>query len=642
MIFRSNQISSFIPNFVEIQRKSFIFFLKKGLVSEFEKRNPIKIAKNSFELVFYPKYYQLNPPDYNPKEAVLKSKTYACRLYIPAQLINTISKETKLQWVLVGNLPLMTKRGHFIINGCPRVIVNQMVRSPGIYYQELVDKKKKRTFYADLISHRGAWLRLETDKKKRVWARMKKTPKISIILFLQSFGFPKELIFQCVQYSNFLQYSFLEEEHPLTSEKALLTLFSQTHPKKEKTEISAQKGQFFLFRKFVNPRTYDLGRLGRIQLNKKLGLSIPLTTSTLTPQDILFATNYLINLEHGIGTTDDIDHLKNRRVRASGELIQNQVGNALIRLEKIVREKLKKPKKKVTIRSLITTKALNGALREFFGSSPLSQFMDETNPLAEITHKRRLSSLGPGGISRETAGMAVRGIHPSHYGRICPIETPEGQNAGLVNSITIYGKLDRNGFIQTPFYKVFQGQIQKEKNPLFFSAEQEEKVNIAPGDLKTNFLHFLPNNLLPIRNSNEFTRTSRDQIQYIGISPIQMISIATSLIPFLEHDDANRALMGSNMQRQAVPLLIPERPVVATGLEARVVMDSGHNLQAEKSGFITYVTSTKILIQHFFTNSFLLLNPQDSLHFQLNKPFIKEWLFSNRFPPKNVFFDNKK
>ena len=598
MLLNSNRNFFFIPDFVEIQRKSFLDFLEKGLISEIKKRNFISTANNDVQLIFYPEYYKLNPPECTPKQAILKSKSYTCRLYIPAQLINNLTKEINLQWVLLGNLPLMTKRGHFIINGSPRVIINQMIRSPGIYYQEMIDKNKKRSYYADLISNRGTWLRLEIDKKQRVWARMKKTPKISIFIFLQSMGLTKQIIYQSIHYSYFLDNS--EDIIPSSTEQALIDFYSKTHPKKDETEITSDMGHKFLFRKFMNSRTYDLGKLGRIQLNKKLGLSIPLTTSTLTPQDILFAVNYLINLEHGLGSIDDIDHLKNRRVRASGELIQNQLGTGLIRLEKMIREKLKKPKKNLTIRSLITTKPINGALREFFGSSPLSQFMDQTNPLAEITHKRRVSSLGPGGVSRETAGMAVRGIHPSHYGRICPIETPEGPNAGLVNSITTYTKINSEGFLETPFYEVSKGQIQKKKGPVFFSAEHEENLNVAPGDLKTNIFNFLPKNLIPIRNSQEFQIISRNKVDYIAISPIQMISIATSLIPFLEHDDANRALMGSNMQRQAVPLIAPERPVIGTGLEARVVSDSGHILQAKTSGFVSYVSGDKIIIHTFF------------------------------------------
>ena len=598
MSFSSLRVSYFIPDFVEIQRKSFLDLLDKGLIQELYKRNPITNITQNLELIFYPEYYKLNPPDWTPKEAILKSKTYACRLYVPIQLTNKATKEIKVQWVLLGNLPLMTKRGHFILNGSPRVIVNQMVRSPGIYYQEVFDKNKVRTYYADLISHRGAWLRLETDKKRKVWARMKKTPKVSILVFLQALGLSKEKIFQSINYSNFLKFSFLKEDHPSSSDQALRSLYFKIHPKKDESEITPNLGQKFLSRKFFNSRTYDLSQLGRMQLNKKLGLSIPLSKSILTEQDILFATDYLIKLEYGLGTLDDIDDLKNRRVRASGELIQNQLGTGFIRLEKMIREKLKKPRKKLTVRNLITTKPVNGALREFFGSSQLSQFMDQTNPLAELTHKRRLSSLGPGGISRETAGMAVRGIHPSHYGRICPIETPEGPNAGLVNSLTTHAKVNSGGFIETPFYSVYKGQIQTSTGPIFFSAAREDNVTIAPGDLKSSQLDFLPEGTVPVRATKEFKKIIRNEVEYISISPIQMISIATSLIPFLEHDDANRALMGSNMQRQAVPLIAPERPIVGTGLEGRVTADSGHAIQSRTSGFVSYVSGEKIIIKN--------------------------------------------
>nr|YP_009106261.1 beta subunit of RNA polymerase [Interfilum terricola]AIT95125.1 beta subunit of RNA polymerase [Interfilum terricola] len=607
-----------LPDFITIQRNSFYSFLEKGIIKEFSKRNPIINSNKTLELIFYPEYYKLNPPEWNTKEAILKSKTYACRLYIPAQLTNHQTKDVKLQWVLLGNLPLMTKRGHFIINGSPRVIVNQMIRSPGIYYQQSLDKKKNETYFADLISYRGAWLRLETDKKKRIWARMKKTPKISILVFLQALGLTKESIFQSILYSDFLKYSFLKENHPLTTQEALITLYSKTHPKKDKTEITANLGQKFLFRKFLNPKTYDLGILGRLRLNKKLGISVPLNQYILTQQDFLYATDYLIKLENGNGAIDDIDNLKNRRVRASGELIQNQLSTGLIRLEKLIRDKMKKPKKNFTIKSLITTKPINGALREFFGSSQLSQFMDETNPLSEITHKRRVTSLGPGGISRETAGMAVRGIHPTHYGRICPIETPEGQNAGLVNSISTYARIDSNGFLETPFYEVYNGQIQNYKKPIYFSAQDEEKVIIAPGDLNKSKLNFLSKNLIPARFFNEFKRVYKNEIQYIGLSPIQMISIATSLIPFLEHDDANRALMGSNMQRQAVPLMISEKPIVGTGLEFRVASDSGHIFQTKYSGYISSISNQKIV---------LIIKPQ-----KLNK-FSLKFLFNFYFIP---------
>jgi DNA-directed RNA polymerase subunit beta len=603
MSFSSLRLSFYIPDFVEIQRQSFLNLLDTGLIKELNKRNPITNTTQNLELIFYPEYYKLNPPEWTPKEAILKSKTYACRLYVPIKLTNTLTKEVKIQWILLGDLPLMTKRGHFIVNGSPRVIVNQIVRSPGIYYKEVI-KNKKRTYRADLIPHRGAWLQLEIDKKRRIWAKMKKTPKISILAFLQALGLSKEKIFQSIHYSHFLNDSFLNEEkeeqgHPISSKEALLTLYLKTQSKKGKIEITPDLGQKWLFGKLFNLRTYDLSQSGRVQINKKLGLAIPLNTSTLTEQDILFAIDYLIKLEYGLGTLDDIDDLKNRRVRASGELIQNQLGTGFIRLEKEVRDKMKKPKKKLTVGNLITTKPVNEALRQFFGSSQLSQFMDQINPLSELAHKRRLSSLGPGGITTKKPGMEVRGIHPSHYGRICPIETPEGQNAGLVNSLTTYARINPYGFIETPFYNVFQGQIQKSGGPIFFSAAQEQNIILAPGDLKLSQLEFLPKNAIPARTTQEFKKVFRDEVEYISISPIQMISIATSLIPFLEHNDANRALMGSNMQRQAVPLIAPERPIVGTGLEGRVAVDSGHGVQSKTNGFVFYATGEKIIIKNF-------------------------------------------
>lgn len=589
----------YIPDFIEVQRTSFRSLLKEGIIREISMRSPISNSTKDLQLFFYPEYYKLNPPILTSKQAILKSKTYACKLYVPAQLINNKTKQIKIQWILLGNLPLMTKRGHFIINGSPRIIINQMIRSPGIYYQEVLDKNKKRTYYADLISYRGTWLRLETDKKKSIWARMKKTPKVSILIFLQAMGLTPQTIFQSVQYSQYLKNSFLKDNHPITKDEALLTLYSETHPKKDKTLLTPIMGQNFIFRKFMNPRTYDLSKIGRIRLNQKLGLSIPENKTILTPEDVLYCTDYLIKLEHGSGEIDDIDNLKNRRIRASGEIIQNQLSIGLIRLEKLIREKLKRNRKSLTLKGLITTKPINGALKEFFGSSQLSQFMDQTNPLAEITHKRRLTSVGPGGVSRETAGMAVRGIHPTHYGRICPIETPEGPNAGLVNSITSFGGINENGFLETPFFKVYKGQVQKTLTPVFLSAEQEENIFVAPSDLQLSNLNFLPKKRIPTRFGKEFKQIFQNQIQYIAISQIQMISVATSLIPFLEHDDANRALMGSNMQRQAVPLMIPERPIVGTGLEGRVISDSGHCTQSNINGYISAIGDGKIIIQNF-------------------------------------------
>jgi DNA-directed RNA polymerase beta subunit len=1051
------------PDFVDIQRKSFFGLLEKGLIEEFSKRNPITNTKKTMELFFYPEYYQLTEPAYTASQAIIKSKSYTSRLYIPVQLtvrytrapinmggsfrfaggagsvsgplhsemerlsaragvapsVTSLSfSDTKnstregsasalgsphntmvahalakqgqpkgglvrgqpkgghghgynigpqlnmgapgasdvpirmnagpylygtgatseggtgpskagrtsasailLKWVYVGNIPLMTKRGHFILNGCARVIVNQMIRSPGIYYQKknyenFADKwsekpeTKFERYYADLICNRGTWLRIEIDKYNKIWAQMKRVPKIPIMWFLIAMGLTEKIILKRVLDSKMLLYNLQEDPlNPLRkilpyvktppeawskiytlvapkkrkkttrkstkpvgspspgvtpkSMSALVALaprrgasrgvkgkkgaspldrvqpnglrghpqkmmplppsvalakqgHGQGHGKKAAQQQGARKGNFawketnspykyealklnlgsreaaissgsdgqgtpnifmplnakpqsraakhkgtdkgepinigrvltpqnldggtgmpsrvksesdsagraspynsggggnqslselgrkWIFNKFMNPRTYDLGKVGRLNFNKKFNLAISLNQTTLTPQDLLLATDYLILVSKGLRELDDIDHLKNRRVRTAGELIQLQIGIGLVRLEKSVREKMNKidiskitvknrsekllngpgsppeggqpnirrnsaPKTKttqkglyatndvgtkmskidsggntpdkyppvqkvnvgaqynlgqaltgisaahtangrfvsrqlstersaapqLTISNIVNTKAFNGALKEFFGSSPLSQFMDQINPLAELTHKRRLSSMGPGGVTRDSATLEIRGIHPSHYGRICPVETPEGKNTGLVNSLTAYARVNHKGYIETPFYRVYKGQVQKKTGLFFFSAKQEEKIRLGAADLNTSDIGFLPLASIPVRIAEDFTKISRNAIQYVGVAPIQMISIATSLIPFFEHDDGNRALMGSNMQRQAVPILKPQRPIVGTGLEARAVSDSGHVLQAKYSGLVTYVSSDKITV----------------------------------------------
>jgi DNA-directed RNA polymerase beta subunit len=1131
-----------LSDFVEIQRKSFFELLEKGLIEEFNKRNPIKNSKKNLEIFFYPEYYKLTLPENSPRNSILKAKSYTSKLYIPVQLTDKLSNIIKLKWVCIGNLPLMTKRGHFILNGAPRVIVNQILRSPGIYYQKKMYEKFRtkwdykpeisyKRYYADLICQRGTWLRIEMDKEKCLWAHMKKGPKIPLFWLLIGMGLTQKIIFNtisepsrlvanlekqetlkeikkveeqmeeenfkkeeklkklkiynCVKnppdawyelYSlvtanlNYTKNKFIinskikdntnppklgfkgQEENPFgkmtiskrkkgndvesslapspllpisagllpqkgkeTRKERVTPLLGQlgqepqtnlktealeplaysnsefhyeklNNKKKKESEIWIIKqkdnlqnylkifirsnkqeniiskddqledklllaqnnqmiqelGRKWLFNKFMNPRTYDLGKLGRLNFNRKLGISIAPYNCTLTSQDLLYATDYLIKVEQGLKKIDDIDHLKNRRVRTSGELLQIQIGTGLIRLEKEIREKLntidsltdlpvrskpylqtkpsqlfgisfkisenpdssenqlrwssseleiskgrspsfarfpyrggnsmaapyqgcvskknpfpygytvkplrggsratpfpyghhrggsypvkgqspmrqpgwkaatlgkaeylscyfrqpnlkanqfsfsqspfrgfpsrtekvgaiapirvkkakalsrkeskekvqslkpygismiatfanlktkppiskiekgfdnfpipygngkwtfklnpftgqepsrmgrhesflshregedweesslhthtlslrneellsqkvkkeqdqsvfsttltniipsleiplanqkqnqskaqlhnqsspkkdsnftnlnKKSKfekisktKQLSVTQFINTKALNSSLREFFGSSPLSQFMDQINPLSELTHKRRLSSMGPGGVTRDSATLAIRGIHPTHYGRICPVETPEGKNTGLVNSMTAFARVTAQGFLQSPFYKVYKGQVQKKAGMFYFSADQEEKIKLAAADLSISPAGFLPHANIPVRVAEDFTKIQRTSVEYIGVSAIQMISIATSLIPFLEHDDANRALMGSNMQRQAVPLLRPERPIVGTGLEARAVSDSGHVLQAKYSGFVRYASGNKILIYSF-------------------------------------------
>jgi DNA-directed RNA polymerase beta subunit len=986
----------YLSDFVTIQRQSFFQLLETGLIAEFSKRNPITNLRKNFEVCFYPEYYILTRPKYNPQEAIFKNKSYISKLYVPVQFTDINQKNIGLRWILIGYFPIMTKRGHFILNGAARVIINQILRSPGVYYQqkiyetnlsneysvrsmvgqgvaegeercsgelsshtqkptafnETIDNLEKdketgassqksefKRYYADLISMRGTWLRIEMDKEKNIWAQMKKGPKIPIYWFLLAMGLSEKIIFKSILNSQKLlgnlktlnseknkkeminnkikQVSCAEsifaegcalakaavaeakasddllvpgvsrdvkvqEAHkqkkskyvylktPPEAWKEISLLFSSSinrshspsaktreklgrvrspqttertqvaqsevqvvssegvalnedntqerkqlqrssnEAKTKQTFANIENGRRWLYNRFMNPRSYDLGKQGRLAFNQKLGLNIKTTQLTLTGLDVLYATDYLIKVEKGIHKTDDIDHLKNRRVRTSGELIQIQVGVGLVRLEKSVRDMLNKESSpflslapslspslekgaekrsrqrktlsarpsflqgenrvrsttlvqgyaspfaegygqanaaqakkvqaegeeegearqilvfsnnssrnekldrlspasgvgdnksgslqsihsndgthpsleyslspqdivfapgegllkatpsslhqanlalvscaeshaprdsaqgakemKVTqvqakaaqemslelLRSFekskssqkepnkmssktilkrkhlfLNPKAFNSAIREFFGTSPLSQFMDQINPLAELTHKRRLSSMGPGGVTRDSATLEIRGIHPTHYGRICPIETPEGKNTGLVNSMTTYARVNPNGIIESPFYKVFKGQVQQNVGMFYFSAEQEEKIKLAAADLSISSFGFLPKAKIPVRIIEDFTKMARSHVQYIGVSPLQMISIATSLIPFLEHDDANRALMGSNMQRQAVPLIRPERPIVGTGLEARVVSDSGQAVITKYSGFIHYVSANKIVV----------------------------------------------
>ncbi len=702
----------YIPDFVEIQRQGFFYLLEKGIVEEIKKRNPITNFEKQIEIYFYPEYYRLTKPFYSLQQAILYKKSYVSKLYVPVQLTDRTRKRVFLKWMLFAHLPLMTNRGHFVLNGSARVIINQLVRSPGIYFRENLheiysskwSEKPSASFqryYADIICLKGTWLRIECEKDFSMWAKMKKGPKVPLLWFLLGMGLPEKYILNSVHKPMNLLESFTKEIEKLqksnsqkdlkypyvsTSQKAweqiqkLFKLKTTLRPSSEmstKTNIpfsqhthrvafqnkwfhqellteekrqtilhgkklknlqkkhsnplfmekkramklqSYELGRKWFYNKFMNPRTYDLGKQGRWTMNKKLGLTIPLEQTTLTAFDILAATDFLMRIEDKVFGLDDIDHLKNKRVRSSGESLQEVLNIGLIRLEKSIRLKLnshtinmakknfvtnsktksnKQSQTNSNFPSLITTRPINGAFREFFGTHPLSQFMDQINPLAEITHKRRLSSLGPGGVSRDTATLAIRGIHPSHYGRICPIETPEGKNTGLVNSITTYAKLSVFGFLESPFFKIYKGQVQKNLGIFFLSPDKEEHFKIGTPDLNFTKLGFLPKKSIPVRIGKRFVRMKSTKLALMGVSPLQMISVATSFIPFLEHDDANRALMGSNMQRQAVPLIRPERPFIGTGLEARVVSDSGHAILAKTSGYVMYSSGAKIFVYTF-------------------------------------------
>jgi DNA-directed RNA polymerase subunit beta len=583
-----------LPDLVEIQRASFRWFLEEGLIEELDSFSPITDYTGKLELHFLGKDFKLKRPKYGVDEAKRRDSTYAVQMYVPTRLINKETGEIKEQEVFIGDLPLMTDRGTFIINGAERVIVNQIVRSPGVYYKSETDKNGRRTYNASLIPNRGAWLKFETDKNDLVWVRIDKTRKLSAQVLLKALGLSDGEIFDALRHPEYFQKT-IEKEGQFGEEEALMELYRKLRPGEPPT---VSGGAQLLESRFFDPKRYDLGKVGRYKLNKKLRLNVPEMTRVLTPQDILSAIDYLINLEFDIGQIDDIDHLGNRRVRSVGELLQNQVRVGLNRLERIIRERMTvSDADSLTPASLVNPKPLVAAIKEFFGSSQLSQFMDQTNPLAELTHKRRLSALGPGGLTRERAGFAVRDIHPSHYGRICPIETPEGPNAGLIGSLATHARVNAYGFIETPFYKVENRRIRKDIPAAYMTADEEDDLRVAAGDITTDENGYLIGEQVPVRYRQEFTTTTPEEVDYVAVSPVQIISVATSLIPFLEHDDANRALMGSNMQRQAVPLLRPERPLVGTGLEAQAARDSGMVIVSRLNGEVSYVDANQIRVR---------------------------------------------
>ncbi len=591
--------ATYLPDLVEVQRASFKWFLEKGLIEELKSFSPITDYTGKLELHFIGEEYRLKRPRHDVEEAKRRDATFASQMYVTCRLINKETGEIKEQEVFIGELPLMTERGTFIINGAERVIVNQIVRSPGVYFKDEMDKNGRRTYNASVIPNRGAWLKFETDKNNLLYVRVDKTRKINAHVLMRAMGLSDNDVVDKLRHPEFYKQSIdsANDEGINSEDQALLELYKKLRPG-EPPSVSG--GQQLLHSRFFDPKRYDLGRVGRYKINKKLRLTVPNNVRTLTHEDVLSTIDYLINLELDIGgaSLDDIDHLGNRRVRSVGELLQNQVRVGLNRLERIIKERMTVGETdSLTPAQLVNPKPLVAAIKEFFGSSQLSQFMDQTNPLAELTHKRRISALGPGGLTRERAGFAVRDIHPSHYGRLCPIETPEGPNAGLINSLATHARVNEYGFIETPFWEVKKGRVIKEGNPVYLSADLEDECRVAPGDVATDKSGNILADLIPVRYRQDFEKVPPHQVDYVQLSPVQVISVATSLIPFLEHDDANRALMGSNMQRQAVPLLRPERPLVGTGLESQVARDSGMVPITKVNGIVSYVDANEIVVK---------------------------------------------
>ncbi len=601
-----------LPDLIEVQKKSFEWFLKEGLKEELLSFSPIKDYTGRLELHFLPNY-TFDNAKYTVEEARIHDATYAKQLRVMIRLVNRDSGEIKEQEVYIGDIPTMTDKGTFIVNGAERVIVSQIVRSPGVYFKCDPSPTGKRLYNATMIPNRGAWLKIETDSNDIIHVKIDKNRKILATTLLKAMGITVSEMESKFTHFEFLKKT-LEKDPTETTDEALIELYKKLRPG---DPASPQGGRQILESRFFDEKKYDIGRVGRYKLNKKLNLNIPNNQRTLTVEDIVSTIEYLINLTYDEGQLDDIDHLGNRRIRSVGELLQNQFRVGLSRIERIVKERMTlQDSETLTPLNLLNTKPLVASLKEFFGSSQLSQFMDQTNPLAELTHKRRISALGPGGLQRERAGFAVRDIHPSHYGRICPIETPEGPNAGLIGSLATHAKVNDYGFVESPFFVVKDGVVTDEV--VYMTADADENYRCAPADVKLTKDRRFVEKVVPARYRSEFIMCEASKIDYVGVCPIQIISVATSMIPFIEHDDANRALMGSNMQRQAVPLLITQRPRVGTGLESRVAKDSGMVIVADVDGTVERVVGEEIVVrdthgkQHIYTLMKYVRSNQDT------------------------------
>jgi len=670
-----------VPNLIEIQQQSYQKFLDEGLREIFQDISPISDFTGNLVLEFID--YSLGEPKYSVDESKERDVTFAAPLRVKVRLLNKETGEVKEQEVFMGDFPLMTETGTFIINGAERVIVSQLVRSPSVYFSTKVDKNGKKNYTATIIPNRGAWLELETDAKDIIYVRIDRTRKIPVTVLLRALGFGTDAeILDLLGQDDFIRNT-LEKDNTDSTEKALIEIYERLRPGEPPTLENARS---LLIARFFDPKRYDLANVGRYKVNKKLHIKnrlfnqrlaetlvdpstgeiiaeagqmidrrlldqilpmlernvgfknyrvvggvqeaedIPLqtvnvfspledgkvvkvisngiidkTVKNITPADIIASINYFMNLLQSIGNTDDIDHLGNRRLRSVGELLQNQFRIGLSRMERVVRERMSiQDQNAITPQALINIRPVIAAIKEFFGSSQLSQFMDQTNPLAELTHKRRLSALGPGGLTRERAGFEVRDVHNSHYGRMCPIETPEGPNIGLINSLSSFARINEYGFIEAPYRKVDPNTNRVTEEIVYMTADEEDNYIIAQANALLNpDGTFQEENIIVRYNKqtdNILTMPS-DRVDYMDVSPKQVVSVATAMIPFLENDDSNRALMGSNMQRQAVPLLIPEAPFVGTGMEHKSAKDSGVCIVSKYDGYIERVSANEIQLR---------------------------------------------
>ncbi|QGH32708.1 DNA-directed RNA polymerase subunit beta [Gracilibacillus salitolerans] len=671
-----------LPNLIEIQTASYQWFLDEGLREMFQDISPIEDFAGNLSLEFVD--YSLGEPKYPVDESKERDVTYNAPLRVKVRLLNNETGEVKEQEVFMGDFPLMTETGTFIINGAERVIVSQLVRSPSVYFNKKIDKNGKRGYGATVIPNRGAWLEFETDAKDVVHVRIDRTRKLPITVLLRALGFGDDQEILDLLGENEYLKNTLEKDNTETSEKALLEIYERLRPGEPPTVDNAKS---LMVSRFFDPKRYDLAHVGRYKINKKLHLKnrlfnqilaeplvdpetgeviankgdkldrrlldkiLPILDSdenrfgerilepnegvleepisvqsikimdptdpegertlnvlgncnvddsikNITPADILSAISYFFNILHQVGDTDDIDHLGNRRLRSVGELLQNQFRIGLSRMERVVRERMSiQDTSSITPQQLINIRPVIASIKEFFGSSQLSQFMDQTNPLAELTHKRRLSALGPGGLTRERAGFEVRDVHYSHYGRMCPIETPEGPNIGLINSLSSYAKVNKFGFIETPYRRVDPetGRVTNQMD--YLTADEEDNYVVAQANAKLNEDGTFVDEEVIARFRGENTIVKREKLDYMDVSPKQVVSAATACIPFLENDDSNRALMGANMQRQAVPLMQPKSPIVGTGMEYVSGKDSGAAVICKHDGIVERVQAKEVLVR---------------------------------------------
>ncbi len=605
-----------LPDLLAVQHESFNWFIEEGLAEIFEEISPIEDFTGSLALELTD--HRFGDPLMSIEECKERDSNYSKPLHVTARFVNRETGEIKEQSVFLGDFPMMTENGVFIVNGTERVVVSQLVRSPGVYFDMGRDKTSDRDiFTGKVIPGRGAWLEFDTDKRDTIGVRVDRKRRQYISAFLRALGIAEtdEEILELFHGAESIRNT-LERDTARDKDEALLDLYRKLRPG-EPTTVESARGLIQTL--FKNPKRYDLTRVGRYKLNQKFGNPVPDDyraegLQLLSDEDIIDSIRYLVALHAGDETitlsggteilvrTDDIDHFGNRRIRTVGELIQNQVRVGLTRLERVVRERMTtQDPESITPQSLINIRPVVAAIKEFFGTSQLSQFMDQPNPLAGLTHRRRLSALGPGGLSRERAGFEVRDVHPSHYGRMCPIETPEGPNIGLIGSLASYARVNRFGFIETPYRAVKGGTVTEQVD--YLTASEEERFVIAQANAPLGSDNaFVNDRVLVRRAGGEVDYVTPDEVDYMDVSPKQLVSVSTALIPFLEHDDANRALMGSNMQRQAVPLLRADAPLVGTGVEQRAAQDSGDMVISSVAGEVVEVNGDYIVVKENDTN----------------------------------------